>query len=65
VLNRIVLPPSRLQIAGPILHALRDQNCAFAGQGCDAALDGFEERLTKENSGINAAKRWKQEQAAA
>jgi hypothetical protein len=65
VLNRIALPPSRPQIGGPILYALRDKDCAFAGQGCDAVLDGFEERLTKENSGIDAAERWKQEQAAA
>jgi hypothetical protein len=63
VLNRIAPPSSRPQIAGPIPYAPLDKDCAFALRGGDAELDGFETRLTKENTGLEAAGRSKQEQA--
>jgi hypothetical protein len=63
VLNRIAPPSSRLQIAGPVPYAPYDKNWAFAQLGGDAVVDGFDRRLTKENSEFDAAERSKQEQA--
>ena len=63
VLNRIAPPSSRLQIAGPVPYAPYDKNWAFAQQGSDAVVDGFEMQLNQGNSELYAAERSKQEQA--